>query len=172
MKRILAAVCSLALCSAPALAKGKAAHAAMTDQQFVNFAAQTDMVESNLGKLAQNVAVSQQVKDYGQMLTTDHEADLQQLKQVAGQLGLSVPDAIDAENNRTVIGPFHKLNGAEFDRRFIPAMVSGHTKAVALYKKEAAELQSAALKSYAQDALPVLEKHLDAAKALEKGKAK
>ena len=55
MKRILSAVCCVALCSMPALAKEKAA-AAMTDQQFVDFAAQTDMVEANLGQLAGTAA--------------------------------------------------------------------------------------------------------------------
>jgi len=143
----------------------------MSDQKFVDFAAQTDMVESNLGKLADSVADSQQVKDYGQMLVTDHEKDLQQLKDLAQTNNLKVPDAIDAGNNRMLIGPFHKLKGAAFDHRYIRTMVEGHTKAIAIYKKEAADAQNPALKSYAQDALPVLQKHLDAAKKLEKGKA-
>ena len=49
-------------------------------------------------------------------------------------------------------------------------MVAGHTKAIAAYKKEAADAENSALKSYAQEALPVLQKHLDQAKALEKAK--
>jgi putative membrane protein len=50
-------------------------------------------------------------------------------------------------------------------------MIAGHTKAIAIYKKEAADAQNPDLKSYAEQALPVLQKHLDGAKALEKGKA-
>ena len=54
MKRTLAAVCCIALASLPALAQKKAsAGKAMTDQQFVEFAAQTDMMEANLGQLLQ-----------------------------------------------------------------------------------------------------------------------
>jgi putative membrane protein len=49
-------------------------------------------------------------------------------------------------------------------------MIAGHTKAIAIYKKEAADGQNAALKSYAEQALPTLQKHLDGAKALEKAK--
>ena len=58
MKLMLAAVCCLSLLSMPALGqKGKKATGApMTDQQFVDFAAQTDMVEANLGQLAANAA--------------------------------------------------------------------------------------------------------------------
>ena len=43
-------------------------------------------------------------------------------------------------------------------------MISGHTKAIAIYKKEAADAENPATKTYAQTALPTLEKHLDAHK--------
>ncbi len=49
-------------------------------------------------------------------------------------------------------------------------MVAGHTKAIEIYKKESAYAQNEALRSYAQEALPTLEKHLSAAKELEKTK--
>ncbi len=171
MKRIFAVLCCVALCSIPALAKTRhaAPPATMTDQQFVDFAAQTDMVECNLGQLAQDVAAAQPVKDYGRMLNADHQQNLDQLQNIAQQAGFTVPDAIDAQNNRTLIGPFHQLKGAAFDRRYIATMVKGHTGAIAIFKKEAAGAQNPALKSYAQDALPVLEKHLHAAQALQKG---
>lgn len=168
MKRVFSAVCCLALCSAPALAQKKAAP--MTDQQFVNFAAQTDMVEANLGQLAQQVASAQPVKDYGNMLVTDHTADYKQLQQIAPQAGFTVPDAIDAEHNKAMIDPLHKLKGKQFDHKYITDMVEGHTKALEVYKKEAQDASNGALKTYAQNAIPVLQKHLDNAKMIEKGK--
>jgi putative membrane protein len=51
-------------------------------------------------------------------------------------------------------------------------MVTGHTKAIAVYKKEAADAQNPAVKTYAENAIPVLEKHLDGAKDLEKSKTR
>jgi putative membrane protein len=171
MKRILSAVCCIALASIPALAQKKAAGGpAMTDQQFVDFAAQTDMVEANLGQLAQNVASSQPVKDYAQMLVTDHTKDFNQLYDIAHQANLNRPNAIDAEHKKMMIDPFEKLKGAAFDHRYIQEMVAGHTKAIAIYKKESADAQNPALKSYAEQTLPVLQKHLDGAKDLQKSK--
>lgn len=173
MKRVLSAICCIALCSIPALAQKKAAEgAAMGDQQFVDFAAQTDMTEANLGQLAQTNAESQQVKDYGQMLTGDHTTDYNQLYQVAKQNNLNVPSSIDSEHNKMDLDPLEKLHGAQFDHKFIQAMIAGHTKAIAIYKKEAADAQNPAIKDYAQQALPVLQKHLDDAKNLEKEKTK
>ncbi len=171
MKKILTVVCCLCLCSIAALGEKKQVKGAgMSDQNFINFAAQTDMVEANLGQLAQTTAASQQVKEYAQMLVTDHTSDFNQLSSVGRQAGLSVPGAIDAEQNKTLISPLEKLKGATFDRRYIEDMIAGHEKGIAIYKKEAAEAQNPVLKSYADNALPVLEKHLAAAIKLEKAK--
>ena len=169
MKQMFAALCCLSLVTLPALAQKekKGAGAPMTDQQFVDFAAQTDMVEANLGQRAETSGESQGVKDYGQMLATDHTNDYKQLADVAKQANLNVPSAIDAEHNK-MIGPFYKAEGAAFDKKYIAEMVAGHTKAIEIYKKEAADAQNSALKSYAEQALPVLQKHLDGAKDLEK----
>jgi putative membrane protein len=169
MKRILSGVCCLTLCALPAFAK-KTAGPAMSDQQFVDFAAQTDMVEANLGQLAASTAAKQDVKDYGQMLVTDHTRDYGQLSAAAQQASLTVPNAIDSAHNKAMIDPFQKLQGAAFDHKYIQEMIAGHTRAIAIYKKEAAGAQNPGLQSYAQTALPVLEKHLDGARALEKAK--
>jgi putative membrane protein len=171
MKRIFSAVCCLALCSILLLAQKKAARTApMSDQQFINFAAQTDMAEANLGQLAQSVAASQAVKDYAQMLDTDHTADYKKLRDLAPLANVTVPDAIDSQNNRALIGPMHKLKGKAFDRRYIHEMIAGHTRAIATFKKEADDATNPAIRSYAQDAIPVLQRHLDDAKAIARGK--
>src|ERR1051326_7566391 len=110
MKQLFTALCCLTLLSIPALAEKRAAHqakananAAMTDQQFVELAAQTDMVEANLGQLAQNVSDNQQVKHYAQTLVTDHTKDFGDLHTAAQQASLTVPDAIDAAHNKSMI---------------------------------------------------------------------
>lgn len=171
MKRILSALCCVAVCAAPSLAHAKSAKGpAMSDQKFVDFAAQTDMVEANLGQLADSAASSQQVKDYAQTLVTDHTNDFGQLNKVAKQANLTVPDAIDTAHNKAMIAPFQKVKGAAFDKKYVHDMIAGHTQAIAVYKKEAEDAQNADLKAYAEQTLPTLQKHLDGAKALEKAK--
>ena len=173
MKTVLSAVYCVALCFAPALAQNKghkAAAEAMTDQEFVDFAAQTDMMEAHLGQLASSNASAQGVKDYAQMLVTDHTNDYNQLNTVAGKANLVMPKGLDAAHDK-MAAPFEKLHGAAFDHRYIQEMVAGHTKAVAIYTKEAASAQNPDLKAYANQALPVLQKHLDGAKDLTKAKS-
>jgi putative membrane protein len=171
MKRILGTTFCIVLVSLPALAKKEAAgRTGMTDQQFVDFAAQTNMVEAHLGQLAQTASESQPVKDYGQMLATDHTNDYQQLKAAAQQANLNVPDSIDEQHNKAMIDPFEKLKGPAFDHKYAAEMVAGHTKAIAIYKKEVADAENPSIRTYAATALPTLQKHLDGARELVKNK--
>jgi len=175
MKLIVSAICCAALSWFPALAQSthasKSRAAPMTDQQFVDFAAQTDMLEAHLGQMAETQAEAQAVKDYAQMLITDHTNDYQHLGPLAEKIGLSFPRALDAEHDK-MIEPFEKLRGASFDRRYIHEMIEGHTAAITTYKKVADDAQNEDLRQYASETLPTLEKHLDGAKDLLKKGAK
>ena len=170
MNRFLSILACLALCSAPAFAQNAGGAATMTDQQFVDMAAQTDMVEANLGQMAQDAASSQSVKQYAQMLVTDHTADYKKLQSLAMQANVTVPTGIDDAHYKMMIAPFQKLKGKQLDTRYTREMVAGHTKAIAAYKKEADSATSPDIKSYAQDTIPTLQKHLDDAKAIQQGK--
>ncbi|MGI8962070.1 MAG: DUF4142 domain-containing protein [Bryobacteraceae bacterium] len=138
-----------------------------SDQQFLDFAAQTDMTEAHLGQLAADQASAQEVKDFAQMLVTDHTNDYQQLGMLASKAGATIPKGLDAQHDK-MIAPFGKLKGAAFDHRYAHEMVAGHTKAIAEYKREAENAQNPDVKAYASQTLPTLEKHLQAAKDLEK----
>jgi putative membrane protein len=171
MNNILSAVCCVVLCCFPALAQKHHARgaeaAAMTDQQFMDFAAQTDMTEANLGQLASSNASRDAVKTYAQMLVTDHTNDYSQLSTIAGKATLVVPKGLDREHSK-MVAPFQNLKGAAFDHRYIQEMITGHTKAIAVYTKEGANAQNADVKAYANQTLPTLQKHLDGAKDLAK----
>jgi putative membrane protein len=168
-KAIVAGLFCCAVLNLPVLAQGGEA-AAMSDQDFVNLAAQTDMTEAHLGQMAADQAESQAVKDYAQMLVTDHTNDYTQLSTAAGKAGLTVPKGIDEKHNK-MIAMFEKLKGGAFDHHYIHEMAVGHEAAIAAYKKEVQEGQNPDIKAYATQALPILEKHLNGAKDLEKGKA-
>lgn len=164
---ILSTAGCLSLCCAAALAQ--TATLSEKDQKFVDFAAQTDMTEAHLGQMAQDQASGQNVKDFAQMLVTDHTDDYRKLSDLGTKIGATVPKGTDAAHDR-MIAPFDKLKGAAFDRHFEREMVAGHEKAIAEYKRAASDAQNADLKAYATATLPTLQKHLDAAKDLEKEK--
>lgn len=168
MKKLLSVVSCFALCCLAASAqKEHAKGAPMTDQQFIDMAAQTDMLEAHLGQMAADQAAGQGVKDYANMLVTDHTGDYQQLTALAAKDGFTLPKGLDAAHNK-MIAPFEKLKGAAFDSRYVQTMIAGHTEAIGVYTKESTDAQNADVKAYASATLPTLNKHLDGAKALSK----
>lgn len=172
MKKTLSALSCLALCCLAASAQTKhASNGAMTDQDFINMAAQTDMMEAHLGQMAADQASSQDVKTYAQMLVADHTADYQQLTAIAAKDNLTVPTGLDAAHNK-MIAPFGKLQGAAFDSLYAHTMIAGHTEAIGVYTKESTKSESADIKAYAATTLPALQKHLGGAKDLLKKPAK
>ena len=167
MKAILAGLFSCAVLSLPSF--GQAGETATGDQAFVDTAAQTDMTEAHLGQLAADQAASQGVKDYAQMLVTDHTNDYKVLTAAATKAGLTVPKGLDAKHEK-MVAPFEKLHGKAFDHKYIQTMVAGHTAALEAYTKESKDGTNADIKAYATQTLPTLEKHRDAAKALATAK--
>ncbi len=139
----------------------------VSDQAFVTFAAQNDMNEAHLGEIAAERASSQAIKDYAQMLVSDHKKDYQQLSAFGRKAGLEVPTALDASHLK-LIAPLEKLKGPAFDRRFIREIVAGHETATAAYDKESRDGKNPELKTYAKDTVLLLEKHKDEAKLLLK----
>jgi putative membrane protein len=171
MKNMLSIVCCLALCclSAPAQNEHAMKGTSMTDQQFLDMAAQTDMLEAHLGQMAQDLAASQDVKDYANMLISDHTGDYQQLSVLAAKDGFTIPKGLDAAHNK-MIAPFEKQKGEAFDSHYIHEMIAGHTGAIGVYTNEANDAENGDVKAYASATLPALHKHLDGAKDLAKKK--
>jgi putative membrane protein len=169
MKAILAGLFSCAVMSLPLM--GQATAPATGDQAFVDMAAQIDMTEAHLGQLAAENAASQDVKDFAQMLVTDHTADYNTLTAAATKAGLTVPKGLDAKHDK-MVAPFEKLHGKAFDARFSHAMVAGHEEAIKAYTKESTDGQNADIKAYATQTLPTLQKHLTGAQALGKSAKK
>ena len=150
-------------------AAGQTGTLSKSDQEFIDMAAQTDMLEARLGQLVQDQASSQKVKDYAQMLVTDHTADYNQVSALATKVGGTVPKGLDKAGDR-MVAPFTKAKGTAFDHRYVHDMVAGHTKAIAAYKHENEHTQNADIKAYINQTLPTLEKHLQGAQDLEKEK--
>lgn len=140
-------------------------HRATSDREFVRKAAQGGLAEVQLGQLATEKAASPEVKQFGQRMVDDHTKANDQLKQIAQQQGIQVPDQLDAKDAATK-ARLEKLSGKEFDRAYMRDMVTDHTKDVTEFKHEANSGKGSAVKSFAQQTVPTLEDHLKEAKSI------
>jgi putative membrane protein len=144
-----------------------ASRTASTDTAFAMKAAQANMAEVELGKLAEEKAQSADVKKFGQQMVSDHGKSLDELKSIASTKSLALPAEIDAEH-KALSDRLSKLNGAAFDRAYVQAMVDGHKKVAAEFRKQSQSGTDAELKAYAAKTLPAVEEHLKHAQTLSK----
>jgi len=96
-----------------------------SDQDFVQELTIANMAEVELGRMAGERSANADVKKFGQMMVNDHTAAGDKLKGIASQYKLTVPAALD-DKHRDLRDKLAKLNGAEFDREYMEAMVDGH----------------------------------------------
>lgn len=140
-------------------------HAAQTntDRTFIRKAAEGGLAEVELGQLAQQKAQSPEVKQFGERMATDHAKANQELKNVASNEGVPLPNKLDAKDAATK-ARLEKLSGAEFDRAYMRDMVTDHTKDVREFEREASSAKDPAVKNFAAQTLPTLQDHLKQAK--------
>jgi putative membrane protein len=137
------------------------------DSAFAMKAAQANMAEVELGKLALQKAMSDDVKKFAQMMVDDHSKALDELKGVAGTKNITLPTVIDAEHKK-LSDRLSKLSGAGFDREYMAAMVDGHRKVAADLRKESKSGTDTDLKSWAGKTLPTVEGHLKQAETVNR----
>lgn len=137
-----------------------------TDQKFTTQAATANLAEVDMAQLAQQQASGDAVKQYAQHLQQDHQQATQQLKSLASQKGVQLPSALDDKHKREK-DKLAKMQGAEFDKAYIDAMVKDHKKVISQFEKQAKDGKDAELKSFAAQTLPKLREHLEHAQQLQ-----
>ena len=129
------------------------------DKTFMKKAAEGGLAEVQLGQLAQQNGQSQDVKNFGQKMVTDHTKANDQLKQVASQEGVTLPTDVSSKD-RAEYDRMSKLNGEAFDKAYARMMVSDHKKDVAEFQREANSGSDPQMKNFASQTLPTLQDHL------------
>ncbi len=143
----------------------------VTDKDIMDFvqnSANVGMMEIELGRYATDNAQSQRVKDFGNMMVTDHTAAANDLKSMATSNSIQFPATMDKEHQGHV-DMLKNKKGAAFDKAYMDMMVNGHKETIDKYKKATGDLKDDSYKLYATKTLPVLQKHLDSAQAIKKG---
>jgi putative membrane protein len=164
-KTILAGICSCVLFGA--MASAQTSNLSQSDKTFLDMAADANMSEAYLGKMAENKASETSVKDFGQKMIRDHTDAYEALTILANKIGATIPKGIDVRRYRIVEELMHAKSG-RFDRSFLREEVQDHEKALVEFRSEANHGQNVDVKAYASKMIPTLEQHLQIAQSLAK----
>lgn len=147
------------------MSKKQSAGMGDTDSTFLKKAAQGGLAEVELGQLATQKASSEEVKKFGQRMVDDHTKANEQLKQVAAEKKMDLPQTLDAKDKATK-ARLEKLSGEQFDKAYMRDMVKDHQKDVAEFEHESKMAKDPAIKSFAEQTLPTLREHLKEAEKI------
>ena len=162
------------------------------DKNFVSDQLADGMAEIELAKVARDHAASSDVKQFAQMMIDDHTKAGDQLKQIATSNAIPVDTKID-DKHQNLMDKLSKLNGADFDKEYMSAMVDDHQDAVSDLRSRVDENRSAtdrltgknpenpaavkpeqsdnrvtmSINEWAANTLPTVEQHLDRAKQIK-----
>jgi len=137
-------------------------HADRKDTSFIKEAAQGNLSEVEVGKLAVERGQNSLVKQLGQRLQDDHAKSNQELTQIAQHTGVTLPDQAKKEHAMTKL---EGKTGTDFDKAFAEHALMDHEKDIRKYQKALQDVKDPQLQAYISKSLPVLRQHLELARA-------
>jgi putative membrane protein len=150
-------------------AAGNALAPTPTGQDFADKAAKSDAFEIAAAKLARTNAESADVKKFAATMIDAHTGSTAKIKAAAAKASPAIkPDPTLTSDQQSKLDDLGKLKGADFDKAYIDGQISAHEDALSLMKDYAANGDTPSLKTAAGEIAPVVQKHLDMAKALKK----
>lgn len=138
----------------------------LTTDQFITQAWNIGQFEIQAGQEAESKATGQGFKQFAQMIVKDHTQmndELKSLVQKAG--GMQLPGALDNER-QAELDQLKASAERNFDRTFRTQQIKGHQEALRLFQSYASNGEDAGLRGFAQNAIAMLQKHLDQAESL------
>lgn len=167
-RRLFAAAGWCAILTTPAFPQ--AANLTNADRQFMAAAAEMNMAEAHMGKMAQERASRQEVKDYGARIERDHTDSYGKLSGLANQLQVNIPSGLGSKHQATV-SRLSGLSGQQFDQQFLQEQIRAHEEGINRFQRASTQAGNPQLKDYANAQLPILREHLRMAQELSTGGA-
>ncbi|WP_373512622.1 DUF4142 domain-containing protein [Persicitalea sp.] len=136
------------------------------DAEFAVTAADGGMFEVQLGELAQKNGASEDVKQFGRLMTIDHGQANEELKLLASQKNITLPTTL-SEDKQEKYNELAEKTGKEFDEAYAELMVKDHEEDIKHFKEQGEDGKDPDLKAWAAGKVAALELHLSKAKVME-----
>lgn len=136
------------------------------EQDFMMKTTEADLTAIDMARLALQKSDNKDVRDYANMIQSDHMSALEDLTDLMKDKNVSQPTTTRADVKKD-LNMMNGLSGPEFDREFINRMVADQQKAIEMCQDQAQIAQDSDVKKYAEDLLPELQMHLEKAHRLQ-----
>ena len=165
---IIAATVALvpALAATAADQPGRSDRVSPRTMTYVARAGASDLYEIESAQLAMTRSRRPQIRQFAQMLMTDHRRTTQEVMASARAEGLRPPPPMMEPHQRRMIRQLEAARGSGFDRTFVNQQVMAHQQALTLHQGYARTGDRSALRRVASGAVPIIRGHLQHARRL------
>lgn len=126
--------------------------------EFLVRAAENRLMNINESKLAVLKGATSDVRNYGQLMIMDQTAMLEEIRKIAGERGISLPDGV-SDRKREGQMDLAEESGKDFDEKFLKMMESGLERDIRLFE-HAKNVNDVGVVTFVKEYLPVVQSHL------------
>jgi putative membrane protein len=128
------------------------------ERNFAEKALRGGQFEVETSRLALQKASSGQLRDFANMMITDHGQANRDLESLARRKGIYAPTTLDAEH-QAKLDELRRLDGPQFDEEYRKMQIEAHDAAIQLFERASQECRDTDLRTFASQTLPTLQKH-------------
>lgn len=143
--------------------------AAASAKNFVRDASMSNQFEIQSSQMALERSRDDNVKQFAQHMIDDHSEAGKNLESAlsSSESNVEAPaDQLDAKHQK-MLDRLGKLEGAAFDKEYIKHQAKAHDQAVKLFRNYSQKGEDDALKNFATETLPTLERHQQMVKEIK-----
>ena len=141
----------------------------LADDEAINFIKQGlegGLTEIRTASMAKDNSSNPRIINFANMIIADHIRADNELKKIENDKLIDDRDTVSSEHQK-MIASLSEKSDIDFDRAYMDMMIVDHEKAVELFRS-VANNTSATIQKFASKTLPILQMHLDSAKAIRK----
>lgn len=138
------------------------------DKKFMMEAGAGGNTEVMASKIAVEKSTNAKVKDFANQMITDHTKAGDELKALAGQKNVTLPDSI-MEDQHKALDDLRAKSGKDFDKAYVKMMEKDHKETVDKFQMASEKCEDSDVKMWASKTLPTLKMHKEHVDMLEKG---
>jgi putative membrane protein len=140
------------------------------DREFAIQATYSNLAEIAMGQLALTETEDELVRQFAQMMVTEHTQVQDQLRYLAESYELEIPDTLNIEQ-QALHEELEQLEGYTFDSAYISSQVTAHQQAQQIFQKQIDQGENPEVVKLASSTLPHINAHLTQAMELKEGLA-
>ncbi|MCW3091622.1 MAG: outer membrane protein [Ferruginibacter sp.] len=129
-----------------------------TDRNFMTSVAYANVNEIDFAQLALTKSANDSVKNFAQMMITDHTNAKTALDSLGSRYAISLPAGIDSAHS-AMKTQLMALSGYGFDTAYMNGQINDHNATISLFQNEVNSGNNSDIKNYATRNLPNLQMH-------------